>query len=159
MAYTPNEWECGEVVTAEKLNTIERGIAEVNSEYVPTEWQCGDVITAEKMNKIEQGIADAECGGDCDFSFATVTLQAITNKMEGSLYQIISIGGVDMVSNDDVIHYVGSGAEVYPNVILYEGRGYIWLENDPSQVTLSGDVTYDEDLQMYVVTGDCTLTT
>ena len=27
--------------------------------YTPTEWNCGDTITAEKMNKIEQGIADS----------------------------------------------------------------------------------------------------
>lgn len=27
--------------------------------YTPTEWECGDTITAAKMNKIEQGIADA----------------------------------------------------------------------------------------------------
>lgn len=27
--------------------------------YIPTEWQTGDVITAEKLNKAEQGIADA----------------------------------------------------------------------------------------------------
>ena len=28
MAYTPTEWECGDVVTAEKLNNIEEGIQE-----------------------------------------------------------------------------------------------------------------------------------
>lgn len=27
--------------------------------YIPTVWQTGDVITAEKLNKAEQGIADA----------------------------------------------------------------------------------------------------
>ena len=27
--------------------------------YTPTEWNCGDTITAEKMNKIAQGIADS----------------------------------------------------------------------------------------------------
>ena len=63
MAYTPSEWSCGDIVTADKLNNIERGIAEVNSEYVPTSWQCGDLITAEAMNKIEQGIANADGGG------------------------------------------------------------------------------------------------
>ena len=31
--------------------------------YTPTEWNCGDTITADKMNKIEQGIADCCGGG------------------------------------------------------------------------------------------------
>ena len=30
--------------------------------YIPTEWFTGDVITAEKLNKIEDGIADVEGG-------------------------------------------------------------------------------------------------
>lgn len=31
--------------------------------YEPTEWTCGDVITAEKLNKIENGIANTDSGG------------------------------------------------------------------------------------------------
>lgn len=31
MAYTPNEWQCGDIVTAEKLNHIEKGVAEVSA--------------------------------------------------------------------------------------------------------------------------------
>lgn len=31
--------------------------------YIPTEWETGDVITAEKLNKAEQGIAAASSGG------------------------------------------------------------------------------------------------
>lgn len=27
--------------------------------YTPTNWECGDVVTAEALNKIEQGIAEA----------------------------------------------------------------------------------------------------
>lgn len=27
--------------------------------YTPTEWQSGDIVTSEKLNKIENGIADA----------------------------------------------------------------------------------------------------
>lgn len=75
MAYTPTDWECGQTVTAEKLNNIERGVAEVNSEYTPTTWQCGDVITAEKMNKIEQGIANAGGGGG---SWTVLTEESVT---------------------------------------------------------------------------------
>lgn len=31
--------------------------------YTPTEWQSGDIVTSAKLNKIEQGIADASGGG------------------------------------------------------------------------------------------------
>lgn len=31
--------------------------------YTPTEWKCGDVVTAEALNKIEQGIANSGGGG------------------------------------------------------------------------------------------------
>ena len=31
--------------------------------YTPTEWQCGDTITADKLNKLEQGVANASGGG------------------------------------------------------------------------------------------------
>jgi len=31
--------------------------------YEPTVWQTGDVVTAEKMNKLEQGVANAGSGG------------------------------------------------------------------------------------------------
>ena len=30
--------------------------------YEPTVWQCGDVITAEKLNKIEQALANSGGG-------------------------------------------------------------------------------------------------
>ena len=30
--------------------------------YEPTVWQCGDTITAEKLNKLEQGVANSGGG-------------------------------------------------------------------------------------------------
>ena len=53
MAYEATEWMCGDTVTAEKLNKLERGVQDIMSDYVPTVWECGDVITAEKLNKLE----------------------------------------------------------------------------------------------------------
>ena len=31
--------------------------------YIPTVWQCGDVVSAEKLNKLENGLADCCGGG------------------------------------------------------------------------------------------------
>lgn len=30
--------------------------------YTPTEWQTGDIVTAEKLNKLENGVADSSGG-------------------------------------------------------------------------------------------------
>jgi hypothetical protein len=32
--------------------------------YIPTEWKTGDIVTAERLNHAEQGIADAGGSGD-----------------------------------------------------------------------------------------------
>lgn len=59
MSYTKQVWNTGEKITADKLNHMEDGIADMSSGYVPTVWQCGDLVTDEKLNHIEQGIFDA----------------------------------------------------------------------------------------------------
>ena len=59
--------------------------------YTPTEWETGDVITAEKLNKAEQGIAAASDviyvnftldngTASCDASFADIFTAINTNK-------------------------------------------------------------------------------
>ena len=35
MAYTPTEWETGDVITAEKLNKAEEGIAQASPVFIP----------------------------------------------------------------------------------------------------------------------------
>lgn len=146
MAYTPTDWKCGQTVTVEKLNNIERGVAEVNSEYTPTTWQCGDVITAEKMNKIEQGIANAGGGGggSSDFSTATVTV-ANSAGSQFLLSHLLPFGdgsfpAVDATGNIQAILYNGSAI----GLIL------------GGTVTIEGSATYSAPL--LTVTGDCTIT-
>lgn len=78
MAYTPTEWKCGDIVTAEKLNAMERGVADMNAEYVPNEWKCGDIVSAEKLNHMEQGIANG-CGGD---SWTVLTEESVTTESD-----------------------------------------------------------------------------
>ena len=51
MAYTPTEWMCGDVVTADALNKIEQGIAGASGyEEFPVIFTFGDgnVVTADK---------------------------------------------------------------------------------------------------------------
>lgn len=63
--------------------------------YIPTEWQPGDVITAEKLNKAEQGIAAASAypgvfsvSGTIDGEVITLnhTAQEIIDAIEAGCY-------------------------------------------------------------------------
>lgn len=148
MAYVKQNWECGDIVTADKLNNIERGIAEVNSEYVPTTWQCGDLITAEAMNKIEQGVANAS-GGSSDFSTATVTVVGNVNAVVP--YVITTEMGAPFDALVALMQNVESGSQIP----LYKGKLMIEIATDG--VTVSGNI---ESLgnRMYLITGDCTIT-
>jgi hypothetical protein len=42
--------------------------------YTPTEWKTGDVITADKLNNMESGIADAGSGGSGSGDVLVVTV-------------------------------------------------------------------------------------
>lgn len=151
MAYTPNEWSCGDIVTADKLNNIERGIAEVNSEYVPTSWQCGDLITAEAMNKIEQGIANAS-GGSSDFSTATVTI------VNNSGMPIAVFGAIATEEDDEffTIHNWSVFASDTIQVVMYKGLAYGGLDGSFSTVNTTGDISWNGDT--LTITGDGTIT-
>lgn len=154
MAYEPTDWNCGDTITAEKLNKLERGVQGVMSEYVPTEWACGDTITAEKLNKLEQAVANAE-GGSSDFSTATVTF--VNNS------EFIFSGGSAAVL-DDGEHACVYGIDALADngsytFILYKGLNVFTCNNsDQFTVTTSGNVTYDSENGTFLITGDCTIT-
>ena len=154
MAYTPTDWECGQTVTAEKLNNIERGIAEVNSAYNPTTWECGDLITAEKMNKIEQGIANAGGGGSSDFSTAEISISGLSVSQCSVTSPHIITTPFDMIVADTAKYASGD----IVTVALYKGKASI-----SASVVGIGDITVSGDIESmggdyYLVTGDCTIT-
>ena len=155
MAYEPNEWSCGDTVTAEKLNAMERGISDMNADYVPTEWVCGDVITAEKLNHMEQGIANGcEGGGSSDFRTAQVTFVNNTSDPISSIYVCV----YDAPFSAAVAGNVFSTGSVDYNVPLYKGVCY-WAVTDSSvNVSVSGDVEWDSENGGLLITGDCTIT-
>lgn len=70
--------------------------------YDPTTWQTGDVITAEKMNKLEQGVANEQVGpqgpageqGPQGPAGATYTLPAATTAALGGVKQAAAVEDV-----------------------------------------------------------------
>lgn len=159
MAYTPNEWACGDEITANKLNSIERGIAEVNGEYTPTEWVCGDIITADRMNHIEQGIANAGGGGSSDFSTAEVTFVNSSNDGDEYVVMVIQATEGGMMLTPRTVYY----NPVTVNLPLYKGKYMLFPEDfssiDQTSVpTCTGDITFDSDEGYFLIEGNGTIT-
>ena len=57
MSYEPTKWQTGDIITLNKLNKLEQGVAAMMEEYDPTVWQIGDTVTSTKLNKLEQAVA------------------------------------------------------------------------------------------------------
>ena len=123
MSYEPITWDCGDVITAEKLNNMERGISEVNENYVPTEWQCGDIFTAERLNKMEQGIANASGGETITVEPLSVTANDTYTAPSGSAYSPVTVNVESDFSTAEVqitIQHSASGT------VVFEGLPYIY---------------------------------
>lgn len=151
--------------------------------YTPNEWQCGDVISAEKMNNLEEGIQEAlDCcsgGGSADVGYSCEETRDVA--FEGSLtttsygsYSGTSFEPSKAIEGDFVIVTLNDTEYELPKVTLPFGVGYGNFENgDPVFVnypcavgimygqyyffTLSGG-TYQVTISNYVVsieTSDC----
>lgn len=56
--------------------------------YTPTEWNCGDTITAEKLNKLENGLAECCGGGTEVIDVKIVTSYANVVSVDHSAQEI-----------------------------------------------------------------------
>ena len=156
MAYEPTNWNKGDTITASKLNNIEGGVAEANSEYVPKEWVCGETITADALNNIEQGIQQAieECsgggGGSSDFSTATVT---IVDSETGSVSEpyALPILTLDAISLVNVYARDNSHELTVP---LYKG---VLMVDAFEDIVVSGDAVYSVEDGIVSITGNCSI--
>ena len=155
MPYEPKEWVCGDAITADAMNKMERGIADMDGEYTPNEWSCGDVITAEKLNHMEQGIANGG-GGSSDFSTAEVTV------ILGSYMEDTALTGLPHIDNgslrDTDLIAGDEGDRIVFSVPLYKGvletfcAGEVYAEN------VTGGIVMDSETGVLTITGDGTIT-
>lgn len=65
--------------------------------YTPTQWQDGDIIDAEKLNKMEQGIADADTGNSHLGVGGEIELQASSWSNNTISVTISALGANDAV--------------------------------------------------------------
>lgn len=103
---------------------------------------------------------NAEGGGGGDLSTATMT---IVNNRSDDLDMVPLSGSFALTDGEESASFyeisVTKGTPVEASVILYKGKGAMFLDVNPStiNVTLDGDITSIGE-GVYLVTGDCTLT-
>lgn len=104
------------------------------------------VIGSVKLNGEEYGGG----GGSSDFSTATLT---ITGTNRG----FINVANVLVVPdyNLEGTNYQSALTDDALTVILYKGKAYAVAGSTVQSV--SGNITYDSDMEWYVITGDCTV--
>ena len=68
--------------------------------YIPTEWETGDVITAEKLNKAENGIAGAGPYIVQIDSYDPETSDAILDASFEDVYNAVSAGRLVMMQDE-----------------------------------------------------------
>ena len=64
MAYTPNEWETGDVITADKLNQLEAGGARPGELPAVTAADAGKVLMVDSSGKWVAAALPTAGGGD-----------------------------------------------------------------------------------------------
>ena len=88
-------------------------------------------------------------GGGGDFTTATLTYTGTPNGDYVPL--AIDVPDYNLLGSYGKLF---SMLESPVTVILYKGKAYAELSSVQS---ISGDITYDSDMNMYIITGDCTV--
>lgn len=105
------------------------------------------VITSVKNNGEDIGGG----GGSSDFSTATLTLNGKHPPIGQNLLPTLLVDPEHGLAGA----YGSTNWTSSPyTVILYKGKAYAVLP----QGTTSGGIVYDEEMEVYVITGDCTIT-
>lgn len=96
-------------------------------------------------------VTDLLQGGSSDFSTAKMTVNAVNNDFTASGLTYIS--GGEMSTG---ITIIAPGTETF-DVVLYKGGQYAIFDNSSEQLTLSGDIVYNEADDYYIITGACSI--
>lgn len=110
MSYTPTQWETGDIVTAEKLNKLENGVAAAGSggggAFIVNATMDGDTMTLDKTWKeIDDAILTSPVFVVVDVSGSGVSSKASifvaqTSVLNGS-YVVITYNEVQFTANSE----------------------------------------------------------
>lgn len=99
--------------------------------YTPTAWQTGDVVTAEKLNKLEEGVADAQCfivhvtktfgeavNLSADVSYSDLKQQLLNGRICVAQY-VEYFGGEKTTVETAFACFIAADGETQPEVIEF----------------------------------------
>lgn len=104
-------------------------------------------------------------GGSSDLTTATVIVLLPHSGSGFSEPESGALRGLPVLADNDEYNVHGSSAtsNAWPTspytVPLYKGKAYLWGDSSALNISsVSGDIAFDETLNAYVITGDCTIT-
>lgn len=97
-------------------------------------------------------------GGGGDFTTATVTMQAAEGFTAGLQLQCACVQSEEGSPYATMFFAYSEDSNYEFTAVLYKGKCLAYPARDDVSVTTTGDATYDSDLELYIITGDCTFT-
>lgn len=128
MSYTPTEWKSGDIVTSEKLNKLELGVAEVlPGGIVATESACpdGGILdkTWQEIHDAGYGVIFAPVDKNLGTGHSIYNIVAVTSKYDEyaqeTIYYVYAYGSSDPYNSDmGCIEYTASSPSDYPIIYI-----------------------------------------
>lgn len=129
MAYTPTEWQSGDIVTSAKLNKIEEGIAAGGAVIITDNGTQLDKTYAEIYALVNSGtpcyikynLDGSQSDKDTDYMYQTALMPIVAVKKYSTTYRIYascsyasSIGSLEYVGYPSIWSYQVSTSTEYP---------------------------------------------
>ena len=94
-------------------------------------------------------------GGGGDFTTATVTLNRAEGFAAAMRLQCACVASEQGATTSSAY---SEDTSYEFTAVLYKGKALAYPPDDYVALSITGDATYDSDLEIYVITGDCTFT-
>ena len=116
------------------------------SEYTPTVWRTGDVITAEKLNNIEEGIANAGGGESDFSTVEVTVINNTNIAISASMPAVLEAGAIEPTDPAMISGMMPLlPSEHIITVALYKGVTMVQIGDGTLNISVTGnieDLTY-----------------
>lgn len=98
-----------------------------------------------------------EIGGSSDYSTCSVSISGIPDTAS---IDFVFCGSYESEGQTVYVLSTGTISDGTYEAVMYKGSGWLHINGiaDPSEVTASGNITYDAENEQFIYTGDCTIT-